>query len=250
MESPNGAPSQGALPNNTPVLCVHRFQLEMVLGHQVGYIPKKNLTLSRYTTDNPVSAKGRAFLSSLDACYMPRQQTERHPDFVQIIPYITLLDARGDDPRVLAYARQGAEERLHGDASIGFGGHVDLSDVIQEGSTLLWDVLCQSAERELLEETGLRIGLSQANASIAGVIYCPDRRAVDRAHVGVHIVVTIDKRAKAGNLDLTFSDEIGYHAWTDRPSGLVAGAEGAEYLMPYETWSKLAMQHIEALAHV
>lgn len=62
---------------------------------------------------------------------------------LQLLPYITIKHK----DEYLTYARKGKEDRLHGKRSMGFGGHIELSD----NQSTLQDTLSYSATRELQE---------------------------------------------------------------------------------------------------
>lgn len=87
-----------------------------------------------------------------------RNMLENNVDFRQLLPYIVL--ARGD--RVLVYQRTKlvGEERLAGKMSIGFGGHIDLGDVVYTSDSQidLPKTLTESISRELMEEVGQAAG--------------------------------------------------------------------------------------------
>ncbi len=80
-----------------------------------------------------------------------RALCETDETLVQLLPYIVIMNERGD---VLRYTRGGAggESRLHGNYSIGLGGHVDIAPSTQDE---LLSVLRSEAARELQEEIGL-----------------------------------------------------------------------------------------------
>ncbi|MBS7344243.1 MAG: NUDIX domain-containing protein [Caryophanon sp.] len=68
----------------------------------------------------------------------------------QVLPYM-LVKYKGS---YLTYSRsKGAETRLHGTRSLGFGGHVDDTDA-EPGKTIT-QVILDAAKRELKEELGL-----------------------------------------------------------------------------------------------
>lgn len=96
-----------------------------------------------------------------------RAMLEKNDNFRQVLPYkvITQFDGRTGQNKIVAYRRlnKGGEARLHGLMSIGFGGHVDLKDVIcyrgdeQARSTIdLESTIHISSRRELAEEVRLR----------------------------------------------------------------------------------------------
>ena len=68
----------------------------------------------------------------------------------QVLPYM-LVKYKGS---YLTYSRsKGAETRLHGTRSLGFGGHVDVTDAVPGNG--ITDVILDAAKRELKEELGL-----------------------------------------------------------------------------------------------
>lgn len=68
----------------------------------------------------------------------------------QVLPYM-LVKYKGS---YLTYSRsKGAETRLHGTRSLGFGGHVDVTDAVPGNG--IQDVILDAAKRELKEELGL-----------------------------------------------------------------------------------------------
>lgn len=68
----------------------------------------------------------------------------------QVLPYM-LVKYKGS---YLTYSRsKGAETRLHGTRSLGFGGHVDVTDVAPGNG--IAHVILDAAKRELKEELGL-----------------------------------------------------------------------------------------------
>lgn len=70
----------------------------------------------------------------------------------QVLPYM-LVKYKGS---YLTYSRsKGAETRLHGSRSLGFGGHVDVIDAVPGNG--ITDVILDAAKRELKEELGLEL---------------------------------------------------------------------------------------------
>jgi predicted NUDIX family phosphoesterase len=114
-------------------------------------------------------------------CIGGREWLELDEDFRQIIPYVVLRDAG----KLLHYQRssQGNESRLHGRFSLGFGGHIDLEDVVAEGSVVdLRRTIGNSARRELIEEVGLQPDQVR-NRQFLGLI-CSSSSEVERVHLG------------------------------------------------------------------
>lgn len=76
-------------------------------------------------------------------------------NYRQLLPYTVLTKVIDGVPHYLTY-RRGAgvgESRLSGNASIGFGGHIDLEDIVHTNSSIdLMTTLEESRIRELEEE--------------------------------------------------------------------------------------------------
>lgn len=90
-----------------------------------------------------------------------REALEQDTDFRQLLPYVVITQTDHEGTRrVFSYQRTKGvgENRLLGNHSIGFGGHIDFGDVIAEGEDSiidLWSTVIGSALRELTEELGL-----------------------------------------------------------------------------------------------
>lgn len=107
-----------------------------------------------------------------------RNICETDESLLQLLPYIQLED---EDGSYFMYTRGGGgeEARLHGNYSIGVGGHVDCAP--EEGQTLL-EVLQLEAARECLEETGLVV---EPKAFTITHFICDPTNAVGRVHLGL-----------------------------------------------------------------
>lgn len=85
------------------------------------------------------------------AMFARRFELETDENFGQAIPYV-ILTQRGN---IFAYQRTelAGEERLHGNISVGFGGHVGFADLVQNHGVLnLTGTLNAAMFRELNEE--------------------------------------------------------------------------------------------------
>jgi predicted NUDIX family phosphoesterase len=106
-----------------------------------------------------------------------------------------------------AYRRtpKGNESRLHGNASIGFGGHVDTPDLIHTDGVLdLEAIIKLTTSREIAEELDLN-GAVITNVTILDEKIVSNMLEVDEVHVGVVAIVDIDHPiAKAGENQLDF----------------------------------------------
>lgn len=125
---------------------------------------------------------------------MEREKAEKDLNYRQIIPYVSLINL--PENKILVYRRAGSEERLKGQFSIGFGGHMRVDETIY---MCIW--------RELNEELGLDIRPSQLD--FRSVILLSDTE-VDRVHIGLSYMVYLD-----GEPELHPSEEIAELWWED-----------------------------------
>ncbi|EKU50185.1 NUDIX domain-containing protein [Staphylococcus massiliensis] len=115
-----------------------------------------------------------------------RGDMEEDPNYKQLISYVIL---ENEDNDILVYERLsgGGEERLHGQSSIGVGGH--MNDV--EDAKTIEDVVRTNAARELEEEVGLSEEACK-NMEHIGFIN-DDGNEVGRVHIGVVFKVKVNK---------------------------------------------------------
>ena len=143
--------------------------------------------------------------------YHPRQLLEPNANFLQVIPYVVIID-RDNAGFCASYQRGGeGERRLDAFRSIGFGGHIDTEDNRD---------VSKAAQRELQEEVGFK--------SIPSILFCGWIRTYDDAgvvHIGACYVLTTERHR------LSPSKSIGEIEWVDRRR--VQG-------MQWEQWSVIA----------
>jgi predicted NUDIX family phosphoesterase len=152
-----------------------------------------DFTRSFHRTDDVLCS-----FNSNDVIIAKRSYLEATEKYKQIIPYCLVVHR--DTKRILAYRRQpsGGEDRLHGNVSIGFGGHVEFTDVniscICDSEEInLYDTIISSIERELFEETTLTNNdvFVYEDAIGFGVI-TDDSIPVNRVHIGFVMIVFVD----------------------------------------------------------
>lgn len=108
----------------------------------------------------------RGNISFKDLIIAQREMLEGNSNYRQIIPYLVVREKTAQGPRISVYRRtkQGGEGRLHDKSSIGYGGHMDLADVISNRASSIIDwrsTLYLALQRELNEE--LKIILPKAD---------------------------------------------------------------------------------------
>lgn len=134
---------------------------------------------------------------------------------------------------VLTYSRKrGAESRLHGSRSIGFGGHVDISDYSEQSDEYVGylGALIKACERELHEELGLH---SFVDTRLFDSIIVDQTNSVGEVHVGLPLHFHLQTRDE---LEIN-PDEISDPVW-------VTISDLKNEKDQYENWSKLLIEKL------
>lgn len=172
------------------------------------------------------SVKGQEIFDTLSKYEVKRRgDMEEDPTYKQLISYCILENERDE---ILVYERLsgGGEARLHGQSSIGVGGH--MNDV--KGADSINEVLRVNAQRELEEEVGLSAQKSQ-NLAYIGFIN-DDTNEVGEVHMGVVFKINVnssDVEAKeTDTLRIKWMDQAKIDNYDD-----------------FETWSALILQALK-----
>ena len=161
-------------------------------------------------------------MTSKNLFYVDRDEAETNESFLQIIPYV-ILKRKG---KVFAYQRtkKSGEKRLHGNWSIGVGGHINPVDNDAVDSR---GAYYNAVHRELKEE----VGAVPEKIELTALIFDPSN-AVGRVHLGiVHV-------AEVANTIRPIEDTMGAHGfftWEDLVQSLNLNAT------EYENWTKLLL---------
>ena len=169
--------------------------------------------------------KGKDIFNALSEYEVKRRgDMEEDPTFKQLISYCLLENQKGE---ILVYERLsgGGEERLHGQSSIGVGGH--MNDVV--GADSINEVLRVNAQRELEEEVGLASEDSQ-NMEYIGFIN-DDTNEVGKVHMGVVFKITVH----TSDVEAKETDTLRIK-WVEKGS--------IESYDDFETWSALILQDL------
>lgn len=160
--------------------------------------------------------------------FRPRSAMEVDPSWKQLIPYVAVHHVSEDgEVSVLSYRRggSGSEGRLHGNWSIGVGGHICEEDEAEGGAP---DTYAAGMMRELTEE--LRI-VSPFRQEAIGVLYDPSNE-VGRVHLGMIHLLLVETQ-------MVFPREDCIADMRFRPIDQVA-----EHILDYETWSQILIRHL------
>ena len=169
--------------------------------------------------------KGKDIFHALSEYEVKRRgDMEEDSKFKQLISYCLLENEKGE---ILVYERLsgGGEERLHGQSSIGVGGH--MNDVM--GADSINEVLRVNAQRELEEEVGLAKEDSQ-NMEYLGFIN-DDNNEVGKVHMGIVFKITVSTT----DVEAKETDTLRIK-WVEKGS--------IESYDDFETWSALILQDL------
>jgi predicted NUDIX family phosphoesterase len=157
------------------ILCVTNHSVKLVVGDERGFI------------DFPKDIESFPFDAN-EVWIGPRKHLEEMETFRQLIPYVIV--ARDDKFLVYKRTKKGGESRLHDKFSLGFGGHIDVSDVtvaIGGQSIDLDGTIANAAAREMIEE----LNLSEGQEYIPYGMIVDDGDAVGRVHVGIVLIAHV-----------------------------------------------------------
>ncbi|EJO7148961.1 NUDIX domain-containing protein [Staphylococcus pseudintermedius] len=132
--------------------------------------------------------KGQKIYEKLSQYEVKRRgDMEKDPSFKQLISYC-LIENEHDELLVYERLSGGGEARLHGNASIGVGGH--MNDVPEAHH--IDEVIKTNASRELEEEIGVKIN-NQTPLEFIGFIN-DDHNEVGQVHIGVVFKVKVKQQ--------------------------------------------------------
>ena len=193
------------------VLCFQRNLFE-----KLGVFSGMSLEVEKYL---PV------LTASANVTYINRSEAEQDRRYKQLIPYALILC--GD--KILRYRRGkgGQETRLHGQYSVGVGGHISEEDTGLFAQGVGYH---DAMRRELIEEVDIDVTKEMAVAVIND-----DSTEVGFVHLGiVHIVYVADEAIASGRSGLVGAE-------------FVPLDEATKKLDIYESWSRFCLENIDAL---
>lgn len=199
------------MPTEERVLCFSRSLLE-----QLGVFQGLSLDVDRFL---PVVT------AQTNLIYLNRSEAEHDPRFKQLIPYVLILC----NGKILRYQRGkgGQETRLHGLYSVGIGGHISEEDHGLFSSDRGYQ---DGMKRELVEEIAL-----ENVKDVAVAVINDDSTEVGTVHFGVVHIVHVADESVAGRRSGIRAPEF------------IALAAAVKDLSIYESWSRFALEHLDAL---
>ncbi|ANK37071.1 MULTISPECIES: NUDIX domain-containing protein [Staphylococcus] len=172
------------------------------------------------------SEKGQDIFDALSKYEIKRRgDMEEDPTYKQLVSYCIL---ENENDEILVYERLagGGESRLHGQSSIGVGGH--MNDV--KGAESINEVLRINAQRELEEEVGLSDSKTQ-NLAYIGFIN-DDTNEVGEVHLGVVFKIKVN----SNDVEAKETDTLKIK-WVNQSK--------IDNYDDFETWSTLILQSIQ-----
>jgi len=169
-------------------------------------------------------------MKSNNLMFISREFAETEESMLQIIPYV-ILTHKG---KIFAYQRtkKSGEKRLHGNWSIGVGGHINPVDITGVGAiypnslsvdsnSMYWNAVF----RELKEE----VGAVPEKIELCGLIFDPSN-AVGRVHLGIVHVAEVNHTIRP--IENTMGAH-GFFTWEE----LVKSNN-----LSFENWTKLLLE--------
>jgi predicted NUDIX family phosphoesterase len=180
---------------------------------------------------------------SMTTTMSDRAVCETDPSLLQLLPYCTITDRQNNKLFVYSRGKGGEEARLHGNLSIGVGGHIDtdLSERPVHGHELAEataNLMATELIREVEEEVGYKSPVYE-NWLTSTLIY-DDTNPVGQVHLGI-----------LAELDVSSPDDLG-----PTEVGIIEGSQWMsldELLAPavfdrLENWSKIVVLELKRRA--
>ena len=133
-------------------------------------------------------------LKNLTPYLLDRSVCETDPNYLQVIPYISLISSLNKKIFVYSRGNSGNEGRLIGKCSVGLGGHIE---EVYNHEISFESVIIDGTLRELEEEAGIELDFDEFIAfknnfmSNSKILYS-DIDEVGSVHLGLHQSLTIN----------------------------------------------------------
>lgn len=178
-----------------------------------------------------------------------RQELESNEEYLQILPYAVVTRLSGniydsaDKMNLLTYHRpvSGGESRLHGNTSIGFGGHIDLNDIVTDENSVinLHDTVLISMHREICEELGVSTSDIHNTTLSYRLITHYSGEPVHKVHLGIVFIVVLTNNCEIYPevIEIDYAGEF-------TAADLIEMEKSGEIQM--EAWSRLIAEEISS----
>jgi predicted NUDIX family phosphoesterase len=129
-----------------------------------------------------------------------RAYLEQDPNYRQLIPY-TIIRYKNADGEYQYYNYQRmsdvGEQRLAGNVSVGFGGHIDLADICFDTSSQVFlratveAVIQRELKEEVICQDAVMVNGDEFDAHISDFLIINDTNEVGKVHVGIIVLVDL-----------------------------------------------------------
>ena len=174
----------------------------------------------------------------LETYLLDRPECETNEKYLQVLPYVTLRDTMQRE-MVYCYQRpvKGTESRLHGDYSIGYGGHIEESPTEDKSFA---QVIIDCVQRELEEEVGLKVTYEQVlNSFRTAILFHDTSNPVGKVHLCLSLTLFVNKDA-FGKVE---ESEVLKHELCHY-SNLISRVKKGE--INVESWTRILLNHFRA----
>jgi predicted NUDIX family phosphoesterase len=185
------------------------------------------------------------FFWSIPTVVADRALCETDPNSLQIIPYCVIYDTNSCKWFTYCRGKGSAEARLHGDLSIGLGGHIDSAVPVPSYHPDYPAEFCKHVQVELLRELEEEVGIDPSyftpdvlmRTTVGEFLMYDIGRPVDKVHLALVTILSIDNPTLLTRVE----------------QGVIEGAQWLtlEQLLEKETftrlenWSKIIVQAAE-----
>jgi len=168
-----------------------------------------------------------------------REWLEKDPAYRQLLPYVIVTQSTPTGVRYITYRRgKGVgESRLAGNVSVGFGGHIDLADVVFDKKTSviqLMETIGYAATREIAEELVFLDGVEEKNFDLFDVgLIVDNSNDVGCVHLGLALTAMIPADVVVESRE----EELEMLAPMTARELLDSG-------LPLENWTRIFLEHV------
>lgn len=185
--------------------------------------------------------KSGEWLFQIQPYLLNRAWCESDPRFVQVLPYVSLITKNDKFPSgtgIFCYQRgvKGTESKLHGNYSIGLGGHIESS---ASSPLEFFNTVLECLGRELWEEVEYSASSEDLIEAMNNFTILHDTtRPVDAVHLCLHFILTVDEKDLGANEE----GQIEKGKFVDINEMIDANARGE---MMFEQWSRVLLERAE-----
>jgi predicted NUDIX family phosphoesterase len=168
-------------------------------------------------------------LDEKNLLFIDREQAENEPQYKQLIPYQIIYNPSQDEVFTYVRGENGRESRIHKMRSLGVGGHVNETDLIDGKSLVV--AYHVGKHRELDEELYFAPSIIDVSY-ISGIIY-DDSTNVGKVHFGIVHTIQIRRSSGVKSKEDSLAD-----------AKFMSVREVKKSVGEFETWSQLVIANL------